>query len=550
MLPEINPTETAAWQKLEVHFLNMQATSMREMFDEDPDRFQKFQILFEDILIDYSKNIINDATRQALIDLAHEVELKSAIEAMFRGARINKTEDRAVLHTALRNRADTPVIVEGNDVMPDINKVLDQMRSFSGRLLKGEWKGFSGKPITDIVNIGIGGSDLGPYMVTEALRPYWKSITPHFVSNVDATHISEVLKKLNPETTLFIIASKTFTTQETMTNATTARQWFLDKTKESGAVAKHFVAVSTNQKAVTEFGIAAENMFVFWDWVGGRYSLWSSIGLSIACTIGFENFEKLLEGAHAMDNHFRNEPFEKNAPVLLALLGIWYNNFFGAASEAILPYDQYLHRFAAYFQQGNMESNGKSIDRDGKLVTYQTGPVIWGEPGTNGQHAFYQLIHQGTKMIPCDFIAPAVSHNPVSDHHQKLLSNYFAQAEALMKGKTFEEVSEELGKKGMVKDTIAFHAPFRVFEGNRPSNNILFKQLTPHTLGSLIAMYEHKIFVQGVIWNVFSFDQWGVELGKVLANKILPELADDQMVTSHDSSTNGLINYFKRLKSN
>ncbi|HEU5290281.1 MAG TPA: glucose-6-phosphate isomerase [Cyclobacteriaceae bacterium] len=550
MLQTINPTETQAWQKLEVHFLSVQATHMRELFQEDPDRFQKFSLLFEDILIDYSKNIITEATLQALLDLAHEVELKSAIEAMFRGQRINKTEDRAVLHTALRNRSNTPVVVDGNDVMPDINKVLDQMKSFSDRLIKGEWKGYSGKAITDIVNIGIGGSDLGPYMVTEALRPYWKSITPHFVSNVDGTHIAETVKKLDPETTLFIIASKTFTTQETMTNAVTARQWFLDKTQNSGDVAKHFVAVSTNQKAVTEFGIAPENMFIFWDWVGGRYSLWSSIGLSIACTIGFENFVKLLEGAHAMDNHFRNEPFEKNAPVLLALLGIWYNNFFGAASEAILPYDQYLHRFAAYFQQGNMESNGKSIDREGNPVTYQTGPIIWGEPGTNGQHAFYQLIHQGTKMIPCDFIAPAVSHNPVSDHHQKLLSNYFAQAEALMKGKTLEEVTEELSKKGMEKDAIEFHAPFRVFEGNRPSNNILFKQLTPHTLGSLIALYEHKIFVQGVIWNVFSFDQWGVELGKVLANKILPELADNQIVTTHDSSTNGLINYFKRLKSN
>jgi glucose-6-phosphate isomerase len=550
MLPSINPTETSSWQKLEVHFLNMQAVHMREMFAEDPERFQKFSLLFEDMLIDYSKNIVNEATLQLLTDLAHEVELKSAIDAMFRGVRINKTEDRAVLHTALRNRSNTPVMVEGKDIMPDVNRVLDQMKKFSDRLIKGESKGYSGKQITDIVNIGIGGSDLGPYMVTEALRPYWKGISPHFVSNVDATHISEVLKKLNPETTLFIIASKTFTTQETMTNATTARQWFLDKTQHAGDVAKHFVAVSTNQQAVTEFGIAPENMFVFWDWVGGRYSLWSSIGLSIVCTIGFENFVKLLEGAHAMDNHFRNEPFEKNAPVLLALLGIWYNNFFGAASEAILPYDQYLHRFAAYFQQGNMESNGKSIDRNGNPVTYQTGPVIWGEPGTNGQHAFYQLIHQGTKMIPCDFIAPAISHNPVSDHHQKLLSNYFAQAEALMTGKTLKEVSEELSKKGMTKDTIEFHSPFRVFEGNRPSNNILFKQLTPHTLGSLIALYEHKIFAQGVIWNVHSFDQWGVELGKVLANKILPELADEQVVTSHDSSTNGLINYFKRLKSN
>jgi glucose-6-phosphate isomerase len=549
MLSNINPTETPAWQKLELHFLSMQATHMRELFESDSQRFEKFHLVFEDILIDYSKNLLAEETLKALLNLASEVELKGAVEAMFKGFRINKTEDRAVLHTALRNRSNTPVIIDGNDVMPDVNRVLKQMEEFSGTLQGGQWKGYSGKPITDIVNIGIGGSDLGPYMVTEALRPYWKKITPHFVSNVDGTHIAETLKKLNPETTLFIIDSKTFTTQETMTNANTARQWFLDRSGDSSAIAKHFVAVSTNQKAVTAFGIAPENMFVFWDWVGGRYSLWSSVGLSIACIVGFENFVKLLEGAHAMDNHFRNEPFEKNAPVLLALIGIWYNNFFGAASEAILPYDQYLHRFAAYFQQGNMESNGKSVDRDGNLVAYQTGPVIWGEPGTNGQHAFYQLIHQGTKIIPCDFIAPAISHNPVGDHHQKLLSNYFAQAEALMKGKTLEEVTAELSKAGMIAETVEEQAPFRVFEGNKPSNSILFKQLTPRTLGSLIALYEHKIFVQGVIWNVYSFDQWGVELGKVLANRILPELASNEDVTAHDSSTNGLINYFKRLKS-
>jgi glucose-6-phosphate isomerase len=549
MLQSINPTETPSWQKLELNFLTLQATHLRELFEGDSDRFQKFHILFEDILVDYSKNIITEDTRELLINMAHEVELKSAIESMFRGDRINRTEDRAVLHTALRNRSNTPVLVENKDVMPDVNKVLEQMKNFSDKLVSGQWKGYTGKAITDIVNIGIGGSDLGPYMVTEALRPYWKTITPHFVSNVDGTHISETLKKLNPETTLFIIASKTFTTQETMTNANTAREWLL-KSANSEAIAKHFVAVSTNQKSVTEFGIAPENMFVFWDWVGGRYSLWSSVGLSIVCTIGYENFVKLLEGAHAMDNHFRHEPFENNIPVLLALIGIWYNNFFGAASEAILPYDQYLHRFAAYFQQGNMESNGKSVDREGKPIYYQTGPILWGEPGTNGQHAFYQLIHQGTKMIPCDFIAPAISQNPVGDHHQKLLSNYFAQAEALMKGKTLEEVTDELTKKDMTQDMVNIHAPFRVFEGNKPSNSILFRQLTPHTLGSLIAMYEHKIFVQGIIWNIYSFDQWGVELGKVLANKILPELADDKEISSHDSSTNGLINYFKRLKSN
>jgi glucose-6-phosphate isomerase len=423
------------------------------------------------------------------------------------------------------------------------------MKNFSNRLISGVWQGYTGKPITDIVNIGIGGSDLGPLMVTEALKPYHTTISPHFVSNVDGTHIAETLKKLNPETTLFIIASKTFTTQETMTNAESAKAWFLERTSGQGDVAKHFVAVSTNTKAVTAFGIAPENMFVFWDWVGGRYSLWSSIGLSIACTIGFDNFNQLLQGAHDADNHFKQEPLEKNIPVILALLGIWYSNFFDAHSEAILPYDQYLHRFAAYFQQGNMESNGKTADRNGQPVFYQTGPIIWGEPGTNGQHAFYQLIHQGTKLIPCDFIAPAISNNPIGDHHDKLLSNYFAQTEALMLGKTEEQVVKELQASGMDKEEIKFHQPYRTFSGNRPTNSILFKKLTPRTLGTLIAIYEHKIFVQGVIWNIFSFDQWGVELGKVLAKKILPELTSADVISSHDVSTNGLINYFKRLKS-
>jgi glucose-6-phosphate isomerase len=548
MLPTHNPTETVAWRNLEMAFLSMQATTMRELFAEDADRFKKFSLQFEDILIDYSKNIINDGVMKLLVELAKEVDLQEAIFAMFRGEKINRTEDRSVLHTALRNRSNSTIQVDGKDVMPEINKVLDQMKKFSDEVLSGSWKGYSGKSITDIVNIGIGGSDLGPYMVTEALRPYWKNITPHFVSNVDGTHIAETTKKLNPETTLFIIASKTFTTQETMTNAESARAWFLEKTGNKGDVAKHFVAVSTNGKEVTKFGIAPENMFVFWDWVGGRYSLWSSIGLSIACTIGFDNFVQLLEGAHAMDNHFKKEPFEKNAPVILALLGIWYNNFFGAASEAILPYDQYLHRFAAYFQQGNMESNGKATDRVGNPVAYQTGPVIWGEPGTNGQHAFYQLIHQGTKMVPCDFLAPVNSQNPIGDHHDKLLSNFFAQTEALMNGKTREEVEAELSKAGMNEEEVEMHAPYRVFEGNRPSNSILFNRLTPRTLGSLIAMYEHKIYVQGVIWNIFSFDQWGVELGKVLAKKILPELSTKGEITTHDASTNGLINYFKRLK--
>jgi len=548
MLPDHNPTTTLSWQKLEVQFLTLQATSMRDLFAEDPERFAHFHLKFEDILVDYSKNLIIDETIKDLIELAREVELKNAINAMFQGVKINQTENRSVLHVALRNRSNTPIQSDGEDVMPEVNKALAQMKQFSTRLLGGTWKGYSGKSITDIVNIGIGGSDLGPYMVTEALRPYWKNIKPHFVSNVDGTHIAETLKTLNPETTLFIIASKTFTTQETMTNAETARSWLLEKTDGKADVAKHFVAVSTNKDEVTRFGIDPENMFVFWDWVGGRYSLWSSIGLSIACTLGFDVFEEILDGAHAMDKHFKDEPFEKNIPVILALLGIWYNNFFGAASEAILPYDQYLHRFAAYFQQGNMESNGKSTDRQGHPVTYQTGPVIWGEPGTNGQHAFYQLIHQGTKIIPCDFIAPAISHNPIGDHHEKLLSNFFAQTEALMMGKTLMEVQEELSKSGMSKDSVAFHAPFRVFDGNRPTNSILFKKLTPRTLGSLIAMYEHKIFVQGIIWNVFSFDQWGVELGKVLAKKILPELTSAGEITLHDSSTNGLINYFKRLK--
>ncbi len=550
MLPAHNPTTTVSWQKLEVQFLTLQATSMRDLFAEDPDRFAHFHLKFEDILVDYSKNLIVDETVKDLVRLAEEVELKDAILAMFRGIKINQTENRSVLHVALRNRSNTPIQADGEDVMPEVNKALAQMKRFSTGLLDGTWKGYSGQSITDIVNIGIGGSDLGPYMVTEALRPYWKNIKPHFVSNVDGTHIAETLKGLNPETTLFIIASKTFTTQETMTNAESARAWLLEKTNGKADVAKHFVAVSTNKDEVTRFGIDPQNMFVFWDWVGGRYSLWSSIGLSIACTLGFDVFEEILDGAHAMDKHFRDEPFEKNIPVVLALLGIWYNNFFGAASEAILPYDQYLHRFAAYFQQGNMESNGKSMDRTGNPVSYQTGPVIWGEPGTNGQHAFYQLIHQGTKIIPCDFIAPAISHNPIGDHHEKLLSNFFAQTEALMMGKTLEEVQEELSKSGMSKDAIDFHGPFRVFDGNRPTNSILFKKLTPRTLGSLIAMYEHKIFVQGIIWNVFSFDQWGVELGKVLAKKILPELTSSGEITLHDSSTNGLINYFKRLKSN
>ncbi len=499
--------------------------------------------------MDYSKNRITAETLRLLHDLAEACGLKDAIGRMFAGDRINETENRAVLHTALRNRANTPVYENGKDVMPEVNAVLAKMKGFAEQVRSGAWKGFTGKRITDIVNIGIGGSDLGPVMVTECLRPYAQTgLRVHFVSNVDGTHIAETLKPLDPETTLFLIASKTFTTQETMTNAFSARDWFLKRAKDSAHVARHFVAISTNTAKVKEFGIHPDNMFVFWDWVGGRYSLWSAIGLSIACFVGFERFEELLAGAHAMDRHFRETPFERNIPVILALLGIWYTNFFGAETEAILPYDQYMHRFSAYFQQGNMESNGKSVDRAGARVGYATGPVIWGEPGTNGQHAFYQLIHQGTRLIPADFLAPAVSHNPVGKHHPILLSNFFAQTEALMNGKTAEEAAAELRQEGRHEDDIRHLAPHKVFEGNRPTNSILFQKLTPRVLGSLIAMYEHKIFVQGVIWNIFSFDQWGVELGKQLAGKILPELGDDHPVASHDGSTNGLINAYKEMR--
>lgn len=542
-----NPAETKSWHKLTIHHLEMQATHLRELFAEDPERFNRFSLHFEDFLFDFSKNIISKETMELLFGLAEEMKLKEAIGQMFRGDAINATEGRAVLHTALRNRSNEPVITGGKDVMPDVNRVLNQMREFSEKLRGGSFTGYTGKKINTVVNIGIGGSDLGPVMVCEALRPYHSNIRPLFVSNVDGTHLTEVLRQIDPEQTLFIIASKTFTTQETMANAHSARQWFMDKTEGKGDVAKHFVAVSTNSKAVKDFGIDTANMFEFWDWVGGRYSLWSGIGLSIVCTIGFDRFEEMLEGAYAMDKHFKNTPLEENIPVWAALIGIWYTNFFEAASETVLPYDQYLHRFAAYLQQANMESNGKSVDRNGQPVLYQTGPVVWGEPGTNGQHAFYQLIHQGTRVIPCDFIAPAVSHNQIGDHHRLLLSNFFAQTEALMNGKTEEEVVEELRKTGMSEDQIQSQKSFRVFSGNRPSNTILFRQLTPRTLGSLIAFYEHKIFVQGVIWNIFSFDQWGVELGKVLAKKILPELSDIRTVSSHDGSTNGLINYWKYL---
>ena len=549
MLNKINPTETKSWDGLTDHFNDIQKIHIKTLFAEDPERFRKFSLRFNDILVDYSKNIVTDKTLQLLIALARETGLEDAIEKMFSGGAINETENRAVLHTALRNRENTPIYVDGVNVMPQVNAVLKKMEAFSRKIISGEWWGFTGKRITDIVNIGIGGSDLGPVMVTECLRPYAKNgLSVHFVSNIDGTHIVETLKTLNPETTLFMIASKTFTTQETMTNAFSARDWFLQCAKDQAHVARHFVAISTNTEKVEAFGIHADNMFVFWDWVGGRYSLWSAIGLSIACFIGHEHFTELLQGAFEMDNHFRTTPFEKNIPVILALIGIWYNNFFGAQTEAILPYDQYMHRFPAYFQQGNMESNGKSTDRSGNKVNYQTGPVIWGEPGTNGQHAFYQLIHQGTKLIPADFLAPAISHNPIGEHHSILLSNFFAQTEALLKGKTREEVIEELKKEGKSDNEIQRLAPHKVFEGNRPTNSILFKKLTPKVLGSLIAMYEHKIFVQGVIWNIFSFDQWGVELGKQLAKKILPELSGTHPVTTHDSSTNGLISAYKEMR--
>jgi glucose-6-phosphate isomerase len=549
MLDKINPTDTTAWKKLTSHYKTMKKWHMRDMFLKDTKRFSKFSLTFEDITVDYSKNILSGKTLKLLLELAQECRVRDAIGKMFSGEKINETEGRAVLHVALRNRSNTPIYVDGADVMPEINAVLEQMRTFSDRIINGEWKGYSGRSVTDIVNIGIGGSDLGPLMVTEALLPYGNShIRAHFISNVDGSHISETLKSLSPETTLFMVASKTFTTQETMTNAQSARKWFLDTARDESFIKKHFVAISTNTKEVEQFGIDPANMFRFWDWVGGRYSLWSAIGLSIACTVGFEHFIELLDGAHAMDMHFRNAPLEKNIPVILAMIGIWYTNFFDAETEAILPYDQYMHRFPAYFQQGNMESNGKSVDRAGQKISYQTGPVIWGEPGTNGQHAFYQLIHQGTKLIPCDFIAPALSHNPIGNHHTMLLSNFFAQTEALMKGKTYNEVVAELRASGMSDEKIKMHAPFRVFQGNRPTNSILFRKLTPGTLGSLIALYEHKIFVQGVIWNIFSFDQWGVELGKQLAKNILPELPDNNQASSHDASTNGLINTYKKFK--
>ena len=549
MQDNINPRKTNAWKQLGDHARRMRAVHMRDLFADDPGRFERYSIQFEDILVDFSKHLITDETMNLLIKLAEETHLKSAIDAMFAGEKINETENRAVLHTALRNRSDKPVYVDGKNVMPEVNAVLAQMESFSGKVISGEWRGYTGERITDIVNIGIGGSDLGPVMVTEALKPYAeKNIRVHFVSNVDGTHLVETLKNLKPASTLFIVVSKTFTTQETMTNAHSAKKWLLEKLADERVVARHFVAVSTNVSAVKAFGIDEKNIFKFWDWVGGRYSLWSAVGLSIACSIGFDRFRELLEGAHAMDRHFRETEFRRNIPIILALLGIWYRNFFDAPSWAILPYDQYLHRFPAYLQQADMESNGKSVDRNGFKTDYQTGPIIWGEPGTNGQHAFYQLIHQGTQLIPCDFLAAAQSHNDIGDHHRKLLANFFAQTEALMNGKSESEVRKELMTEGLSGEKLEKLIPFKVFSGNRPTTSILYKKLTPRVLGALIAMYEHKIFVQGIIWNIYSFDQWGVELGKQLAKKILPELETANEINTHDSSTNGLINMYKTLE--
>ncbi|MEJ7625856.1 MAG: glucose-6-phosphate isomerase [Ferruginibacter sp.] len=531
MFPKIDPLSTDAWQRLQIHYNSVKDERISDLFQHDPGRFKSFSITHGDILFDYSKNFLTVETRDLLLQLAKETKLKEAILAMFSGEKINETEGRAVLHTALRDFTENEILVDGINIKPGINAVLAQVKDFCNKIHSGEWTGYSGKKIKYIVNIGIGGSDLGPVMVTEALKPYWHSgIEAYFVSNVDASHISETLKKIKAEETLFLVASKTFTTQETMTNAISARDWFLENGGNEKDIAKHFVAISTNKEAVIQFGIAAENMFVFWDWVGGRYSLWSAIGLSIAVTIGYENYEQLLKGAHDADIHFLQTDLEKNIPVMMGLVGIWLRNFYGAATEAILPYDQYMHRFPAYFQQGNMESNGKQVDREGNKITYQTGPVIWGEPGTNGQHAFYQLIHQGTQIVPCDFIAAAQSHNELGDHQQKLLNNFFAQTEALMNG----------------ADNKIAH---RNFSGNRPTNSFLINRITPFTLGQLIAFYEHKIFVQGVIWNIFSFDQFGVELGKILASKILPELLNDHPISSHDSSTNGLINTYKNMRS-
>ena len=538
-LPKVNPSQTAAWQLIQLHFEKMQATSMKDLFASDAKRAEKFHIQWNDFLIDYSKNIVNQETLDLLLNLANEVDLKQAISSYFQGDTINQTENRAVLHTALRAKESSNVLVDGVNVMPEVYSVKNKIKNFSNEVISGNKKGFTGKPFTDIVNIGIGGSDLGPAMIVEALQFYKNHLNVHFVSNVDGDHVNEVIKKLNPETTLFVVVSKTFTTQETLSNAETIRSWFLQSASQED-VAKHFVAVSTNIQKVTEFGINPDNVFPMWDWVGGRFSLWSAVGLSISLAVGFDNFDKLLKGANEMDEHFKNESFDKNIPVVLALLSIWYNNFFGAESEALIPYTQYLQKLAPYLQQGIMESNGKSIGRDGQPVNYQTGTIIWGEPGTNSQHAFFQLIHQGTKLIPTDFIGFKKSLYGNKDHHDKLMSNFFAQTEALLMGKTEAQVKAEFEKQGISGEKADFLLPFKVFSGNKPTNTILINKLTPESLGALVAMYEHKIFVQGIIWNIFSYDQWGVELGKQLANSILDEIVTKE-VKNHDSSTSFLL---------
>jgi glucose-6-phosphate isomerase len=549
-LATVNPTSTEAWKKLKQHYTQMATVSTKEMFANDTTRAEKFSIQWKDFLIDYSKNCINQETFSLLQNLAKEVNLKEAIASYFDGENINKTENRAVLHTALRAPESATVLVDGKNVIPEIYEVKNKMKNFSNEVISGIRKGYTGKPFTDVVNIGIGGSDLGPAMVVEALQFYKNHLNVHFVSNVDGDHVNEIIKKINPETTLFVIASKTFTTQETLSNAETIREWFLSRefgTATQNDVAKHFVAVSTNIQKVTEFGINPDNIFPMWDWVGGRFSLWSAVGLSICLAVGFENFDDLLKGANDMDDHFKNESFDKNIPVVLALLSIWYNNFFGAESEALIPYTQYLQKLSSYLQQGIMESNGKSIGRDGNPVNYQTGTIIWGEPGTNSQHAFFQLIHQGTKLIPTDFIGFVKSLYGNQDHHDKLMSNFFAQTEALLNGKTEAQVQAEFDKQGISAEKASFLLPFKVFAGNKPTNTFLIQKLTSKSLGSLVALYEHKIFVQGVIWNIFSYDQWGVELGKQLANSILDEI-NSKKINSHDSSTIKLLEYYLSTK--
>lgn len=541
-LQNTNPTTTKAWEKLQQHFQTMQTASMKEMFSEDASRAAKFHIKWEDFLVDYSKNRINQETINLLLELANEVNLKQAIASYFDGQAINQTENRAVLHTALRAPEKATVLVDGKNVIPEVYEVKNKIKTFTNEVISGQRKGYTGKAFTDIVNIGIGGSDLGPAMVVEALQFYKNHLNVHFVSNVDGDHVNEIIKKINPETTLFVIVSKTFTTQETLTNSETIKEWFLKSAKQED-IAKHFVAVSTNIQKVTEFGIDSNNIFPMWDWVGGRFSLWSAVGLSISLAVGFDNFDHLLKGANKMDTHFKSESFDQNIPVILALLSVWYNNFFGAESEALIPYTQYLQKLAPYLQQGIMESNGKSVGRDGKIVNYQTGTIIWGEPGTNSQHAFFQLIHQGTKLIPTDFIGFVKPLYGNKDHHDKLMSNFFAQTEALLNGKTQQQVQAEFDKQGVASEKAAYLLPFKVFAGNKPTNTLLINQLTPESLGSLIALYEHKIFVQGILWNIFSYDQWGVELGKQLANSILNEI-NSKEVKTHDNSTTMLLSYY------